>query len=275
MNTLTKNEAYQNLFDSFVKGGGLNNDDFEDNFEEFEDNPNDNEFDGGARKKKSPAEKKGKAPRKALAPKPKKSPKAKKAVKEDGEDVVKVDVFTVMKSSTGETGGTYKSRTPRSAALKAAGKLFKNKPSARSLTFVLQKITPKSNKRVYAYEATIEKFDNPDVFYKKDKKGNKVAYTKDRNGKDIPIMRRVKDKEGNIIEIPITRKVSIKKIEVDPEIRQEQKDALKAERKERRDKERPKPRKPKRRKRKPVAKISQRKPRLLRRKKLLRRIRKF
>jgi hypothetical protein len=149
MNTLTKNEAYQNLFDSFVKGGGLNNDDFEDIY----DNEN-NEFDGGARKKKSPAEKKGKAPRKALAPKPKKSPKAKKAVKED-ENVVEVDVFTVIKSSIGETGGHYKSRTPRSAALKAAGKLFKNKPSARSLTFVLQKITPKSNKRVYAYEATI------------------------------------------------------------------------------------------------------------------------
>jgi len=239
MNTLTKNEAYQNLFDSFVSGGGLQQDEFEDVFNREQDD----EFDGGARKKKSPAEKKGKAPRKALAPKPKKSPKAKKAVKEDGEDVVKVDVFTVMKSSTGETGGTYKSRTPRSAALKAAGKLFKNKPSARSLTFVLQKITPKSNKRVYAYEATIEKFDNPDVFYKKDKKGNKIAYTKDRNGKDIPIMRRVKDKEGNTIEIPITRKVSIKKIEVDPEIRQEQKDALKAERKERRDKEKAKAKK--------------------------------
>ena len=198
--------AYEQLFKSFVNGGGLDDNDLDDNF--------DDNFDGG----------KGKAPRKPLgakkgkkaSPKAKKpSPKAKKAKNVDGVKEVEVDVFTVVQSSIGVSGGNYKSRTPRSAALKAAGSLFKSRPSARTLKFVMQKITPNSNKRVYAYQASIEIFDEPEVVIKHDK-----------NGKEL--------------RIPITRKVSIKKIEVDEDIRREQKEALKAERKARHDKEKAK-----------------------------------
>ena len=208
MNT---NKAYEDLFQSFVSGGGLNNnDDFDNGFD-------DEDF-GGGRKKKASPKKVSPPPKKA-----KKTPAPKKAKKEmemDGVKIVEVDLFTIIESSVGTTGGTYKSRTPRSAALKAAGALFKTRPSARTITFTLQKVTPRSNKRVYAYEASLEIFDEPEIVVKHDK-----------NGKEL--------------RIPIRRKVSIKKIEVDENIRQEQKDALKAERKARRDKEKAKAKKEK------------------------------
>lgn len=211
MNT---NKAYEDLFQSFVSGGGLNNnEDFEDG---FDDGFNENDF-GGGRKKKASPKKSPSPPKKAKKSAPK---KAKKEVNMDGVKVVEVDLFTIIKSSVGTTGGTYKSRTPRSAALKAAGALFKTRPSARTITFTLQKVTPRSNKRVYAYEASLEIFDEPEIVVKHDK-----------NGKEL--------------RIPIRRKVSIKKIDVDENIRQEQKDALKAERKALRDKEKAKAKKEK------------------------------
>ena len=190
-------KAYEDLFKSFVSGGGLNNNELDDNL----DDSFDDSFDGGARGRK-----KGSPKPKKASPKPK---KAKKPVKDDVKEV-EVDIFTVVQSSVGVSGGTYKSRTPRSAALKAAGSLFKS-GSARSLKFVMQKITPHSNKRVYAYEATLEIYDEPEIVVKHDK-----------NGKSI--------------KIPITRKVSIRKIEVDEDIRREQKEALKLERKADREK---------------------------------------
>jgi hypothetical protein len=200
--------TYEKLFETFVNGGGLNNEDFNDALEDgdFDDNLNQNQNNGGARKK---------------------SPKAKKVAKDD-EKVVEVDKFTVIKSSVGDTGSIYKSRTPRSAALKAAGALFKSRPSARSLTFTMQKITRHSNMRVYAYKATLEIFDKPEIVVKHDK-----------NGKEL--------------RIPITRKVNIKKIDVDEDIRREQKEALKAERKERRDKEKAKVKKAEKAEKKPKA----------------------
>jgi len=201
-------KAYEDLFKSFVSGGGLDNN-FDDTLDDtFDDNFDDN-FDGGARKKGSPKPKKAAAPKKA---KKAAAPKKAKKVVDDNVKEVEVDIFTVVQSSVGVSGGTYKSRTPRSAALKAAGSLFKSgSRSTRSLKFVMQKITPHSNKRVYAYEATLEIFDEPEIVIKHDK-----------NGKEV--------------EIAIKRKVSIRKIEVDDEIRREQKEALKLERKAEREK---------------------------------------
>ena len=200
---------YEALFDSFVNGGGLKNNNFDDGFDDGDFN--DEDFNGGARGVKKPKAKK--------SPKQKdvKVKKANKKVKDD-EKVVEVDVFTVIQSSVNVTGSTYKSRTPRSAALKAAGALFKSRPSARTLTFTMQKITPNSNKRVYAYQATLEIFSKPEIVIKH-------------------------DKDGKELRIPITRKVNIKKIEVDEDIRREQKEALKVERKERREKEKAKAKK--------------------------------
>jgi hypothetical protein len=219
---MNKGNNYENLFNSFVNGGGLNQ--LEDG---FDDNFDDEDFNGGARgRKPASGAKKGKAPRKALEPK--KAPKAKKHVNGD-EKVVEVDVFTVIQSSVGVTGSVYKSRTPRSAALKAAGALFKSRPSARTLTFTMQKITRNSNMRVYAYKATLEIFDEPEIVVKHDK-----------NGKEL--------------RIPITRKVNIKKIEVDEDIRREQKEALKAQRKELRNKEKAKAKKAEKAEKKPKAK---------------------
>ena len=221
-----QHETYENLFSSFVKGGGLkNNDQFEDGFNDGD--PDDGldyqDQNGGARGAK-------KAPKAKKSPKAKKAPKAPKAKKapKDDEKVVEVDVFTVIQSSVGVTGSTYKSRTPRSAALKAAGALFKSRPSARSLTFTMQKITRHSNMRVYAYKATLEIYDEPEIVVKHDK-----------NGKEL--------------RIPITRKVNIKKIDVDENIRREQKEALKAQRKELRDKEKAKVKKAEKAEKKPKA----------------------
>jgi hypothetical protein len=220
---MQQHDTYENLFSSFVKGGGLNKnrDQFEDGFDDgaddgADDGVNYQENNGGARgvKKAPKAKKAPKVPKAKKAPKVPKAKKAPKAPKDD-EKVVEVDVFTVIQSSVGVTGSTYKSRTPRSAALKAAGALFKSRPSARTLTFTMQKITRHSNMRVYAYKATLEIYDQPEIVVKHDK-----------NGKEL--------------RIPITRKVNIKKIDVDEDIRREQKEALKAQRKELRDKEKAK-----------------------------------
>ena len=218
------NNDYEQLFSSFVTGGGFQQQQYED----FEDG--DDFYEGGGRRKKASPKKaspKKFNPRFHDDPKPedwppkKRAPRAPKADKMMGDvKVVEVDVFTVIRSSVGETGGSYKSRTPRSAALKAAGALFKAHPSKRTLQFTLQKVTPRSNKRVYAYEAQLEVFSTPQVVVKH-------------------------DKEGNELRIPIKRSVSIKKIDVDPAIRQQQKDDLKAERKALREKERAKAKKEK------------------------------
>jgi hypothetical protein len=219
-------QRYNDLFQSFVSGGGLRQK------EEFEDSLDYDDaleqYNGGGRKAakapkakaaKAPKAKAAKAPKAPKAPKAAKAPKAKKVVNEDDVKIVEVDIFTVTQCDLGITGGTYKSRTPRSAALKAAGAIFKasggNKTRAN---FIMQKITPRSNKRLYSYEATLQTFKNPQIVVKH-------------------------DKDGNEINIPITRKISIKKTEVPEDIRREQKEALKAERKAIRDKEKAKAKK--------------------------------
>jgi hypothetical protein len=206
-------DNYQDLFNSFVSGGGLNrrDEDFDDTGLDYDDTlerqqQQQQQQDGGARKAKA----------------------TKKVVNEDEVKIVEVDIFTVIQSNVGVTGGTYKSRTPRSAALKAAGAIFKAQPSKKRITFTMQKKTPHSNKRVYAYEANLEIFDEPEIVVKHDKK-------------------------GNTIEIPITRKITIKKIDVDEDIRREQKESLKAERKALRDKEKAKAKKAEKAEKKPKA----------------------
>jgi len=95
---------------------------------------------------------------------------------DENAEVVFVDLFTIIESDTGVTGGHYKSRAPRGAALKAAAKLFKTSPGSRSgITFMLQKISPGCNKRIYKYRAVLQKLSKPEYVFKRHENGNKIV----------------------------------------------------------------------------------------------------
>ena len=84
------------------------------------------------------------------------------------------DSFTIVKASSGNPGGRFISKTPYTAAYKAASRLFKDTKS-NSLTFVMQKTTKGSNKRYYAYQATVKYLSKPMLVFKNDEEGNKIV----------------------------------------------------------------------------------------------------
>ena len=84
------------------------------------------------------------------------------------------DSFTIVEASDGEVGGRFISKTPYSAASKAASRLFKS-ASSKNITFVMKKITKGSNKKFYAYEASIKILSKPKYIFKKDESGNKIT----------------------------------------------------------------------------------------------------
>ena len=86
------------------------------------------------------------------------------------------DSFTIYESSVGEKGGRYISKTPYSAANKAASRLFKS-TSSNSISFIIQKTTNGSNKKFYSYSATRTKLLNSQYVFKKDENGNKIVST--------------------------------------------------------------------------------------------------
>ena len=84
------------------------------------------------------------------------------------------DSFTIVEASSGNPGGRFISKTPYTAAYKAASRLFKDTKS-NSLTFVMQKTTKGSNKRYYAYQATVKYLSKPMLVFKNDEEGNKIV----------------------------------------------------------------------------------------------------
>ncbi len=84
------------------------------------------------------------------------------------------DSFTIVEASAGSAGGRFISKTPYTAAYKAASRLFKDTKST-SLTFVMQKTTKGSNKRYYAYQASVKYLSKPMLVFKNDEEGNKIV----------------------------------------------------------------------------------------------------
>jgi hypothetical protein len=69
--------------------------------------------------------------------------------------------YTVESSSINETGGRYVSKTPSSAARKAATKLFKKASNSGKITFCLRETTVDSKKKEFHYVATRVKLAKP------------------------------------------------------------------------------------------------------------------
>jgi len=100
--------------------------------------------------------------------------------RKDADETVEVregyDSFTVVRSDSGNTGGRFISKTPYSAAKKAAGRVLENVGDTTS--FVLQKTTSGSNKRYYAYTATSKEVSPPVMVFKKAENGDKIVVNK-------------------------------------------------------------------------------------------------
>jgi chemotaxis protein histidine kinase CheA len=83
------------------------------------------------------------------------------------------DSFTVVRTSAGNSGGRFISKTPYSAAKKAANRLVKG--NGTTVTFVLQKTTAGSNKRYYAYTASSRKLSPPMKIFRKAENGDTIV----------------------------------------------------------------------------------------------------
>ncbi len=212
--------AMDNNLDSFVSGGGNNRRQREE-LDYFDNNNNNDDFmEGGIKKNKG-------------------------SVVVEGE----YDSFTIYESSVGEKGGRYISKTPYSAANKAANRLFKA-TSSNSLTFILQKTTNGSNKRFYSYTATRTKLSKPQFVFKRDENGNKIISTAmgqvlklnakkqilNAKGKKQVYDSKDKSKTYNVESfdyVPYLIKeinmiVDIKSAEVPPELKEQQKNVKKS-----------------------------------------------
>ena len=159
------------------------------------------------------------------------------------------DSFTIYQSSIGEKGGRYISKTPYSAANKAANRLFKA-TSSNTLNFIIQKTTNGSNKKFYAYSATRTKLAKPQYVFKKDSNGNKIVSTPkgqilklnakkqimNAKGKKQVYDSKDKEKMYNVetfdyapfVIKEISMVVDIKSEEVPPELKEQQKNAKKS-----------------------------------------------
>ena len=83
------------------------------------------------------------------------------------------DSFTVVRTSAGNSGGRFISKTPYSAAKKAASRLVKG--NGTTVTFVLQKTTAGSNKRYCAYTASSRKLSPPMKIFRKAENGDTIV----------------------------------------------------------------------------------------------------
>jgi len=103
-------------------------------------------------------------------------PRAK--VDENTEVLEGYDSFTIFKSSVGETGHRFISKSPYGAALKTATLLFnllaKTRSRADKVDFIIQKITKGSNRKLYAYTATNEILETPYIIFNKDEDNNRI-----------------------------------------------------------------------------------------------------
>ncbi len=81
------------------------------------------------------------------------------------------DSYGIYDSSTKKTTGRYISKTPSSAAKKAARRLFKTQKS-RSINFMIRKTTRGSKREIYQYSASLEVLKNPLIV---NKDGNKIV----------------------------------------------------------------------------------------------------
>jgi|694.fasta_scaffold115158_3 hypothetical protein len=82
------------------------------------------------------------------------------------------DSYGVYDSDTKKTSGRYISKTPSSAAKKAARRLFKEKRGSRNITFMIRKTTRGSKREIYQYSAELEVLRTPIVI---NKDGNKIV----------------------------------------------------------------------------------------------------
>jgi len=71
------------------------------------------------------------------------------------------DSYGLYDTSSNKTTGRYISKTPSSAAKKAARRLFKKSPRARELTVYIRKTTRGSKREIYRYKAVLEVLKNP------------------------------------------------------------------------------------------------------------------
>lgn len=91
------------------------------------------------------------------------------------------DSFTIAQSSVGETGHRFISKSPYSAALKAATILFnimaemKSRTKSNYIEFIIQKTTRGSNRKLYAYTADNVKLATPFIIFNKDEDGNRIV----------------------------------------------------------------------------------------------------
>ena len=152
------------------------------------------------------------------------------------------DSFTIVKASEGNIGGRFISKTPYTAASKAAARLFKSTKS-NSLTFVMQKTTKGSNKRYYAYEAIVKYLSKPILVFKNDEEGNKIIMNNhgqvlriNKNKKIINSSNTVKkdynpdEKISSLTSFnykpyiikKVTKNITIKAIEVPSELKEKQ-----------------------------------------------------
>jgi len=158
------------------------------------------------------------------------------------------DSFTIVKASAGDIGGRFISKTSYTAASKAASRLFKNTKSS-TLTFVIQKITNGSNKRYYAYEATIKYLSKPMLIFKKDEDGNKIVMNTHGQVLRVNSNKKILNSSGSVkkdynpkekiasltsfnykpyIIKEVTKDITIKAIDVPEDLKEKQKEKAKA-----------------------------------------------
>lgn len=70
------------------------------------------------------------------------------------------NTYTVHESDIGFTGGRYKSKSPSSAAKKAASRMFKM-TNKKHIVFTIRQTTQGTNKKMYKYRAENVKLDKP------------------------------------------------------------------------------------------------------------------
>ena len=71
-----------------------------------------------------------------------------------------MNTYTVHESDIDFTGGRYKSKSPSSAAKKAASRMFKM-TNKKHVVFTLRQTTQGTNKKLYKYRAEKIKLDKP------------------------------------------------------------------------------------------------------------------
>jgi hypothetical protein len=115
----------------------------------------------------------------------------------DGAEVLEgYDSFTLFSSSIDEKGHRFISKSPYGAALKTATLLFNmiGKRNGDDVSFIIQKTTKGSNRKLYAYRAVNETLDTPYLIFNKDEDGNRIIMN--QHGQVLRI-----DKNNHILNV--------------------------------------------------------------------------